>query len=51
MNEEKRDEEKKPVEVPKAKPKPKKTLADKIEEREVCRTIVKFFVLKYNNRN
>lgn len=35
VEEEKKDVEKAP-EVPKAKSKPKKTLADKIEEREVC---------------
>lgn len=35
MNEEKKDVEKPSQEVPKAKPKPKKTLADKIEEKEV----------------
>lgn len=35
INEEKKDIEKPAAEVPKAKPKPKKTLADKIEEREV----------------
>ncbi|XP_058803923.1 eukaryotic translation initiation factor 3 subunit J [Phymastichus coffea] len=34
MNEEKKDVEKPSQEVPKAKPKPKKTLAEKIEERE-----------------
>lgn len=37
MNDEKKDVEKVPAEVPKAKPKPKKTLAEKIEEREVCK--------------
>lgn len=41
INEEKKDVEK-PAEVPKAKPKPKKTLAEKIEEREVCINTVKF---------
>lgn len=35
VEEEKKDVEKAP-ELPKAKSKPKKTLADKIEEREVC---------------
>lgn len=34
MEEEKKDVEK-PAEVPKAKPKPKKALAERIEEREV----------------
>ena len=36
MNEEKKDVEK-PAEVPKAKPKPKKKLAEIIEEKEVCK--------------
>lgn len=35
VEEEKKDVEK-PAEAPKVKNKPKKTLADKIEEREVC---------------
>lgn len=35
MEEEKKDVEK-PAEAPKAKPKPKKALAERIEEREVC---------------
>lgn len=35
MEEEKKDVEK-PAEAPKAKSKPKKALAERIEEREVC---------------